>query len=172
MKPISDIPEMVLKVAQCNSSHLLTKISFQPVVLISYSICFSLCSAVLSFEEKYLSLKPPRAHSCFYILTIPCSLCVWGKKFRSFQSFLHELFLEEAKLRLLLGQHVPLWFGFCNKCGKEALEVAVLAYACCKGKEDTSWSQKPRHLSPVPTSFVVFIHQVSLFLCSALRKGV
>lgn len=38
----------------------------------------------------------------------------------------------------------------------EALDVAALAYTCWKGKEDTRWSQKLRHLSPILASFTVF----------------
>lgn len=86
-----------------------------------------------------------------------------GQKLNSFESFLDKLFLAEEKLRLLLGEHAPLCFGFREKCRREALEVAVLAYACCKGKEDTNWSQKPRHLSPIPTSFAAFIKSLHLY---------
>lgn len=38
---------------------------------------------------------------------------------------------------------------------EETLEVAVLVYANCKGKEDTNWSQKTKHPSSIPNSSVV-----------------
>lgn len=51
---------------------------------------------------------------------------------------------------------------------RNAGEKSYLWEYFCKGKEDTRWSKKPRHLSPTPAAFVVLIKSLHLY---ALLSG-